>query len=213
MNERKRLLELAGLNARKILSEVKVVMLQMQFDDDDTELPEFIADLKKAGLKAKYEGPVRGKAIDVMVGVEIPNKAAKQKLVKFLDRNMGWDDEDIQDSYPELFEAVEQGKLFDHDYVDPKKIKALSKKLYDGVKPVDKLTAGYDNKNNPKAMKMVAALEKQAEKLLKGKHVEWEGDPWLVTSVEYSITGGDWWVYAKTSDPFDTENFPLIDLF
>jgi hypothetical protein len=106
---------------------------------------------------------------------------------------------------------AEQGKLFNLPVEDPKKIKALANKLYAGVKPVDKLT--LKNPNDPKALAMVKKLEKQADQALKGKHVKWNGEDWLVTSVEYSINGGDWWVYAKKDQPYDTENFPIVDLY
>lgn len=102
------------------------------------------------------------------------------------------------------------------EFVDPKKIKTLSKQLYSDpkIKIIRQLVDGpYDKKNHLNALKMVDNLQKKADSFLKGKNVKWNNELWLVTSVEYSVGGGDWWVYAKRETPYDTQNFLLIDLF
>jgi hypothetical protein len=98
--ERQRLLELAGLDAKRILSEAKIIRLQIQVDDDEEDIPDFINQAKRYGLKAKYEGPVRTKADEHFIQVEIPRD--QRKLMNFLVQEMGWDKEDIEDMYPEL---------------------------------------------------------------------------------------------------------------
>lgn len=100
MSERKRLLELAGLDAKRILSEVKVLWIQRQFDDDEEEIPEFMNLVKKYGLKIKYSGRARAKADEHFFHIEIPKQ--QSKLLAFMNKEMGLDKEDVDDEYPEL---------------------------------------------------------------------------------------------------------------
>ena len=53
-----------------------------------------------------------------------------------------------------------------------------------------------------------------ANKEMVNKYVYVDGRMWKITSVEYSINGGDWWVYAKTiSGEYDTENWTIGTLY
>lgn len=99
MREKKRLLEIAGLDAKRILREAKEIDVQVQFDDE-SDRKDFMRAVKKYGLKARPGGEVRGKAQDELVYIEIPR--AQAKLFNFLVDYMGYDEEDIEDMYPEL---------------------------------------------------------------------------------------------------------------
>lgn len=102
MREKKRLLELAGIDPKPVLSEAKEIDLQMQFDEPE-DREDFMADLKKQGFKAKAGGAVRGKADDEMVSVQVPSGPAKKKLLQFVaDLSYGGDLEAAADEYPEL---------------------------------------------------------------------------------------------------------------
>lgn len=102
MREKKRLLELAGINPKPVLSEAKEIQLQMQFDEPE-DRESTMAALKKIGVKARLGGSVRGKAQDEFINVQVPSGPAKQKLLKLVaDWFYSGDEEDAKDEYPEL---------------------------------------------------------------------------------------------------------------
>lgn len=113
--------------------------------------------------------------------------------------------------------GIEKQRLDESIAIEPikkSKIKSLSDKLYKEIKPADKLFSGVYNKNNPEGLKIMRRLEKMANKEMVNKYVYVDGRMWKITSVEYSINGGDWWVYAKTiSGEYDTENWTIGTLY
>ena len=119
----------------------------------------------------------------------------------------------------------EQFNLFDIETIDPKKIKKISKKLYDMVKKVDEMeSATYsidDNKEYKQAKdairKELIKVGKLADKELKGEWLMWNDHgnmiPVKAKSIEYSLNGGDWWVYFDFKDGKRDDQAPIIDFY
>lgn len=104
--EKKRILEIAGLDAKAILRESNEVYFQFEFDDEESAM-EVIADLKKLGaINPTYvtSAPRRGKG-GKQYGdfIKITIRGGNKKLLKWAaDQYYGGDIEDAKDEFPEL---------------------------------------------------------------------------------------------------------------
>ena len=101
MREKKRLLELAGLDATKILGEARDIEIQMDFDEPSVEAKETMNSLRKAGFSSQYK-PRGGK--DFIVVPMPSTRLKKSDLADWITDNLLGDEEDTLGAYPELFE-------------------------------------------------------------------------------------------------------------